>query len=447
MTADPLTPPTAKMYSLTVSGIPCLTDSTELMGAAFKEDIAALPWAPACVSGLVASEQGPIALLNTHASTEVTSSAEVNKPLMAIIRSHKGIIAVETAHIVEHVESPINDDRPKLQDQLAAALDALSQAHLRESTPPQAAFQARTESQTFLRVRSGGVDFAVPAERVHLLDRHRQALPVSQGQTLDWIVKLGDDLIFAQSLSALLNLEKTAQTEPWCLCLYEPSESRGLLVEQVIGLLTVDTAQIKVFNRQEGDSVWLMLSDEHPIKVLSDTPKPSEGAAFIPLERSPNSWTDQQPSAINQQSRVLSLTVGPYQIAITQSMVRSVIGTLEGTRIDTKRGRAKCPVVDLARLFDLNLQITPCFAVTVKLGRKDVVLLCEKAEFSQNRERFWPLPAVPHPINDFFHSVRLIKDRCELLLRNPEPDHEWKHWARTLPQCAYMGWLSTDRHF
>ncbi len=447
LTADPLTALPAHVYLLTLNGVPCWSESTDLMGVAFKGHTAALPWAPVGVSGLIASEQGPIALLNPQTAKAMTASAEVNKPLMAIVRTHKGLIAVEASHIADNAGRHIGDDSTKLQDHLAAALKTLSPAQEHEPSPTQAATQAMTESRTFLRVRSGGIDLAVPAERVHLVDRPAQALPMSPGQTLDWIVKLGDQWICAQSLSALHDAEETTRPEPWCLCIDEPSTSQGLLVEQVIGLLTVNIAQIKVFNRQAGHSTWLVLADEHPIKVLADTHKPSEGAVYSPLGRNTDSLTGQQSSNTDSQTKVLSLIVGPYQIAIAQSMVSSVIGTLEGINIDPKHGRAKCPVVDLARFFDVDLQVNACFAVKVKLGHKNVVLLCERAEFSQNRERFWPLPAVPHQINNFFHSVRLIKDRCELLLRNAEPSHEWKHWAKTMPQCAHMGWLSTDHKF
>lgn len=427
------------MYALTVQGTACLAGSAELGGVAFRDFAWPLPWTPATVSGLVETEHGPLVLLKALPTAE--ARAYDKAPLMAIIRSSKGLVAIEVEQVRESLGEQGGDASVKLMDHLAASLDLLSHEHSRELGA--AANDKRTlqKSATFLRVSSAGVDVAVPADRVELLDQHQGAYPISPDQSREWLVKLGTDLVCAQSMSDLLGLHGPRGDETWCLCLDGPQQTGGLLVEQVKGLITVQASQIKVLSQLDGPSTWLMLEHEAPIRVLSGVQKPAPQACLDSRVFGADALAAEGQDTSSEKHRVLSLKVGPYQVAIAGDRVRAVIGSLGTTVLHKRRGSATCPVIDLGHLLAVPSVSRPDFAVTVQFGQMDVTLLCERAEFVPSTEKFWPLPAVPTQIHDVFQGVRLLKGRCELLLKSDGSALEWRSRVKKISRSSFVGWL------
>ncbi|OYU13546.1 MAG: hypothetical protein CFE38_00550 [Comamonadaceae bacterium PBBC1] len=439
MTALASNRPRKTWYALTVRGTSCLVDSDELTAVTFKGRALPLPWACASVSGWVESDHGPLVLFNSLST--VHAKTQDQESLMAIVRSSKGLVAIEVEHVHEARGDPACDGGVKLRDLLAAILEGLSPEQWRE---PGFAVQDKRVTQrpeTFLRVSSAGVDLAVPVDRVHWLDKHQGAYPILSGQTQEWLVKLKDDLVCAQSMRTWLGLEGSNGSEAWCLCLDEPQQSRGLLVEQVKGIITAQSHQIKVLSHLDGPATWLMLADEAPIKVLGGVLKSEPELCLDRRVCAANATAADQQAMANEIHQVLSLKVGPYQVAIPGHKVRAVMGKLSTPLLEKRYGRANNPVINLVRLLGVNSDAHPDFAVTVQFGQRDVTLLCERAEFPQSIEKFWPLPAAPSPIHDFFQSVRLDKGRCELLLRSDDCAHEWRRRVKKVPQSSFDGWL------
>ncbi len=444
----PALPAASAAYSVSTEDGAWLLSGGELLGVEHLGAIWPLPGCAHPVRGLVASEQGPLALLSlaeadpqaNAAATQPARLLALRTPLGPIGLAAQGVAAGASAGACAGLQTP-------LQGALRGFGPAATGPAARQAGGP------RPAKLHFLRVGSGGAEWVVPAARVRRVGKHSGARAwQTPGHGRQWLVQLDGELLAAESLVSRLAaypqaVDAAPADEPWCLCLDEAGSSRGLLVQQVLGLVEAEAGQLKTLDTAGQPSRWLLLPDWPPIEVLdrpgAGTPGASASASAATLPWPPDA------------RGALSLHAGGWRLALPAAAVTTVLGPLDSGRLAARRSPCAWPALDLSRLLPADAasaSATPTrrYAVLARLGRgapgrRGVVLLCTRVEAVRPADAaapWTPLPTLPAALHSLLQALRLGPDGAELLLRSDAAGTARRAALDDCRRLAFAGWLS-----
>ena len=438
-----------KRYLVTIGDHAWQVDHTGLIGITHRGMIAQLPWPTPGLLGLIASEHGIVPLLTLGPAAHADDNLSGNTATTAILRLPTGLVAVDVDGIREAVGDNATSDLADFIEPLNTLTASFCPVALGCSPVVASPSRRSARQETFLRARSGDIHIAIPARRISRLEKHLGLRPLKPNQHLDWVVRLDADLLYAQSLGASYHTQVTANHEPWCLCLDVATQARGLLVEEIVGLVEVDRSQIKQLQCPDGLKTWLMLADEAPVEVFADSevsPSPLPESTFAPINNPDrqghfaNLGNSVTTYALPQQ--LIRLVVGPHRLVIPNTILVEILGRLDSAEIKANRSTGDLPVIDLGKAL-CGAAALPCnFAVMVKIGRQKFVALVDNAETTPAQPAFPPPPSLPSTIFPYLEGIRLLNDCCELLLKEKFSRRDWRVLARSIPQDAQAGWMA-----
>ena len=434
-----------KPYFVSIHGAIWSLNHDEVSAVVRRGQVAPLPWAPAGVVGLIDSDGDVLPLLSLDTERGAAQPVPLQS-LCAIISLPVGRVAVDIEHIQE---DPASDGctAPPLADRLRTQTAEFSSTQ----AGPRAK-QARQSSstgprETFLHVRGGPLERAVPAIAGCRVDKPVSITPLDPPGNAYWVAELDDGLLGCTALGACRPPPGDATTSPWCIRLEGPAGAEGILVDEVIGLIQVDASRIRQLNHQGESSIWLTMPGRPPLRVL-DLPglQPSHRGteAFLPA-RPPGGVHPETPAGATAEEvsarHALSLAAGKYRLAVPKGLLGPVLGPLPESAIGSSRRRGSLPVVDLRRAFDCPPPTNPGFAVTLKAGARRLILLADHAEVAAREPAFSLPPPLPATLSPHVRGVRLLGGQCELLLRENISLTAWAMLKRNIHGKAFLGWM------
>ena len=431
--------PTVKRYRIRAESASWLIDQTELVGIARRGSARRIPWCYPAVAGVVDTEFGIFGLLTLapHTITQTVPAAA----LCAVVQLSSGRVAVDIDQIEELPSGCADESTPRLADHLNTLTQSFGVSLADPVGIPATAMTGIGLREVFLHVRSGNAELAIPAKRIYRLDRHLGVRPIQPEAPVEWVVQLDNELLCATSLAAEGSGGLHATAETWCLCLDNPADARALLVAEVLGLIDVPEAQIKTLRHRSGHSRWIATPGREPLKVLGDSATGSEaGSSFqSTAEAVPGPQKENAPAA---PERALSVFSGRYRIAFPDAMLGMVLGPLNPAALHHDRQYGDCPVIDLGKLLGDNTTSPGKFAVTLKLGHREVVILADHAEIATAEPGFSSVPSLPHSVSAYLRGIRLIGPDCELLANEQLTRQQKRALLEHLPRDAFLGWIA-----
>jgi len=198
-----------------------LVDAAELIAVTPTGPIAALPWMPAGMLGVISSDRGPLSLMSAGHPDHLDGH-DAQAAMTAVLKTSKGLIGFQIDSIQQYAPGMLNTvvDQPDplattplarvpaLLDHLIGSTQSFgvaqpgSSAWVHARRDPQAA-QDGIGRESFLLVHSGQVSRAIAAKRVIRIGKHQGAHPVDAASRRDWVVQLDGELLPARSLGRM----------------------------------------------------------------------------------------------------------------------------------------------------------------------------------------------------------------------------------------------------
>lgn len=426
-----------KQYLVSTRKASYAINHAELVAVFRRGEVAQLPWATPGLAGLIDSESGVLPLLQADSSGAAADSPESATSLCAIVRLPTGAVAVDIDHIQEEPAHP-GTDVPRLVAKLTVQASGFSPVAARQQGEAPEALATTSLRETFLHVRSGTTERAIPASRAYRVGKPHALSPLSPPDTIYWVAELDDELMACRSLDASPANSSDAPTGRWCICLDDPSTATGVLVDEVLGLIEVAPSQVRRVHHDEESSTWLAIPGRSPLRVLD---KPGADQKM----RMRNDQTVVPQTSVSgpdiSSGYALSLSVGAYRLVVPQALLGMVLGPLSQEAITTHPRRGRLPVIDLRRAFGCRQQTGQIFAITLSTAGKHVVLLADHAEAAAHEPAVSPVPTLPAALFPHLKAIRLVDKKCELFLQDEFPRAAWKELKRRIPKEAFVGWI------
>ena len=440
MVADVIMPRGEKTrYRVSVRGVIMLLEKAALVGILQRGQVFPLPWFPANISGLIETEFGVLPLVSTGTYSQQNKEGAVSH-LTGVVQTRKGLIAIDIDAIDEASEG---EAQPGLclVEHLDEMADQLTSAQTGQPDTAKSGVSRRVSFQTFAHVRSGAAHIAIPAQDIARLERHQGIYPVSSSQSNEWIAQIGNEVYPASSLGHEA-LADNVSPEPWCILFADHVRPGGLLVEEVIELIKVDTSRIKTVQGVNGHSVWLVRLEQPPLRVLvkaalPDTGRPLAGAVSIETH-----GEDTQALNLNaKEDAFVGLQIGSHRLALPVSLVDQIIGRPNAGLMRETRRPNHLPVVDLGKVFNQHADTRSAFALSLKVGTLKFAVLVDRVSILRRNTCRQGCPALPEAIASLVQDIAVVNGELELGLKERINRRQLKSIFNSMPKDAFAGWL------